>query len=549
MMMMRLRPVFAVLAVLAMGVFVGCSDDDDDNGTTPTPSLEVQVQATPAQAQTGGTIGLTAQVSATKVDYTYVWSATAGTFTSTNTATTNWTAPDEDGTYEITCVVSDGTNAAVGKRSVVASEYLPPVSPHYVGAATCSGCHGDVHTAWSGKSGHAGAYASLVEEGMGGNTNCIGCHSVGYITGVANGGYDEQKVERLQNVQCENCHGPGSAHAASPAGGLPIDTSAALCGSCHEGEHHPTYTEWQDSPHGNPAIASPAGRNGCAHCHNGAWADEYLDDPTHVFTGAPTDTLSIECAVCHDPHGNDNHSNLRNAVNDIALPDGLHPDAGAGRLCIACHNGRRTPESVEGQIENGTGHFGPHHSCQGDMLAGTGAYEDVNPSFSFRASNHLRIQDGCVNCHTHHVATELPFYTGHTFQPTTAACAQCHGPIEAFTDIIAKDDYDGDAAVEGVQLEVEGLLERLAETIIAATPLEEDRLELEAAYLEGTLSEVVGDTLKTTRAQRASAYNLFFVEFDHSRGVHNSTYAIQLLQQSILALEPGALKDGKILVE
>ena len=45
----------------------------------------------------------------------------------------------------------------------------------------------------------------------------------------------------------------------------------------------------------------------------------------------------------------------------------------------------------------------------------------------------------------------------------------------------------------------------------------------------------------STVDQRKAGYNYYFVEFDASAGVHNRTYAIQLLQQSILFLDPQGL--------
>jgi hypothetical protein len=340
-----------------------------------------------------------------------------------------------------------------------------------------------------------------------------------------------------------------------------------LCASCHNGIHHPTGDEWASSGHAtlldDPELAEVAmegGSSGCNKCHNGVRAMIYLNNPTNPgfdFTVAPDDSMNISCPVCHDPHGNDNRANLRNATLDVALPDGTHPEAGAGRLCIACHNGRRTPTNIDSQINNG-GRLGPHHSVQGDMLAGTGAYELINEDFQFATSSHIKIQDGCVSCHTHHI----PFqgekaYTGHEFKPIVEACQPCHGQLDSFESITAKDDYDGDGLVEGVQGEVKGLMANLSNTIVDATPADStaDRAVLAAALpasqdgpWDGFVS-AVGAAANSNRDQRKAGYNLAFVAFDQSKGVHNATYAIQLLQQSILYLNPGKLEHAKILVE
>jgi hypothetical protein len=126
-------------------------------------------------------------------------------------------------------------------------------------------------------------------------------------------------------------------------------------------------------------------------------------------------------------------------------------------------------------------------------------------------------------------------FLGHTFEPTVEACQECHGGISDFEDILAKEDYDGDLAVEGVQLEVDCLKEILKDAVIDASLSQGARDSLTADF------EAVGDTLIATREQREAAYNYFFIDYDSSRGVHNTTYAIQLLQKSTLAINPPKL--------
>ena len=158
-----------------------------------------------------------------------------------------------------------------------------------------------------------------------------------------------------------------------------------------------------------------------------------------------------------------------------------------------------------------------------------------------------------MTCHNHHIPWVAggEAYTGHSFEPKVEACAPCHGAITEFTGVIAKDDYDGDGTVEGVQDEVVGLMHNLEQTIIEATPADsvEDRAALQAALDAGEFDTAAGNIEYTTIEQRKSGYNLFYVEFDNSKGVHNATYAIQLLQQSILALDPGKASQMRILVE
>lgn len=536
----------ALAALAAMALLNGCEDDNEI--VVPTPAITVTVSASADSVAGGGTVTLVATAdveSGTPGVLTYSWAASGGSFSTTSNDTTQWTAPEASGLYDIACTVSNNKDAGVGTKVLGVDTYVPADSPYYRGASYCAGCHDDTYAAWE-NTGHQGAWETLNAIGSGRNNTCLPCHTVGARAvnadpALDNGGYDETAVPRLYGVQCENCHGPGSAHPNPEPGSVDVVMGAGMCGSCHNGTHHPTFDEWGSSPH-NSVILDPAESAGCAKCHNGVYAGTYLDNPAGFVNPpsiAPGDTLAITCAVCHDPHGNDNLANLRNAAaTDIVLPDGtVVPEAGAGRLCMACHNGRRTPTSIEGQLANGSAHFGPHHSNQGDMLAGTGAYEALAPGFPFTSSRHLAVREGCVHCHTHGHEGDV-VYTGHGFLPTVESCAECHGVITDFDQIPAKQDFDGDGQIEGVQIEIAGLLDVLKMAIIDAsvTPGAADSLATAEDF-----SAAVGDTTITTRAQREAGYNYFFVEFDGSEGVHNTTYAIQLLQQSTLAIGPGKL--------
>jgi len=448
--------------------------------------------------------------------------------------------------------VTDGESVGIGMADVAVGQYVPTDSPYYMGASYCMTCHnggmgGDQYAAWS-QSGHAHALATLSAIGMDQNAYCLPCHTVGSNgldadPALNNGGYDETAVARLANVQCENCHGPASDHPTTGLGGT---MSATLCVACHQGAHHPTGSEWASSAHAQ-VVEDAALRASCAKCHNGLYSDNFLNDPEHFQAPSAnlTESAPVTCAVCHDPHGNDNPANLRNAsVTDRALPGGVLVEAaGAGRLCLACHNGRRSSTDADGQVSDGNEHFGPHHSVQGDMLAGVNAYQKVNETFAWSTSRHILAGDACVTCHNH----PTPYneetgiaYTGHQFIPTVEACAPCHGTLTDFRDVTEKYDYDGDGDMtEGVQGEVEGLLATLEETILDASASPEQR-----AILEASFEDSLGSPRVTTVAQRAAGYNWAFVSFDGSKGVHNATYAIQLLQQSILSLNTRALPSG-----
>ncbi len=125
----------------------------------------------------------------------------------------------------------------------------------------------------------------------------------------------------------------------------------------------PFYDEWAGSGHGNSDLldgGSPARNRSCAKCHNGLNAATYLDAGFVNPATNPTVAGKINCQTCHSSHGTENRADLRNAAaTDVVLPYGsVIPQAGAGRLCMACHNGRRTLTNITDQLNNGTAHLG-----------------------------------------------------------------------------------------------------------------------------------------------------------------------------------------------
>jgi hypothetical protein len=111
----------------------------------------------------------------------------------------------------------------------------PPTLPgegSFVGADACSVCHDEARAFWD-TTKHARAYATLTERGHEANLDCVECHVTGY---QQPSGSTVMHVERLRNVQCEVCHGPGSLHAARPEHeAIPVPKpDATLCARCHK---------------------------------------------------------------------------------------------------------------------------------------------------------------------------------------------------------------------------------------------------------------------------------------------------------------------------
>jgi hypothetical protein len=179
-----------------------------------------------------------------------------------------------------------------------------------------------------------------------------------------------------------------------------------------------------------------------------------------------------------------------------------YENRGSSMICVQCHHARRDVANVHGQIDNGTSHFGPHGSPQVDMVLGSGSYEiegyDYERSHWHQTSPLM--ENACVYCHMSY-SEESPQHRVHSFMPSAAPCISCHAGSEGFD-------------VNGLQTRVEGLMAELLDLI-------------------GVPEDSLGHAAATTREQRMAAYAYAFVAADGSRGVHNPSYAVSLLENAI----------------
>ena len=116
----------------------------------------------------------------------------------------------------------------------------PPPEPGqaaYIGVDACTDCHDDARKVWD-KTSHATAYPTLQKDFKEYNLDCVSCHVTGYDKP---GGSTVTFNAKLQNVQCETCHGPGSLHVKDPKNKALIVGSpkTELCAGCH----HPPHVE------------------------------------------------------------------------------------------------------------------------------------------------------------------------------------------------------------------------------------------------------------------------------------------------------------------
>jgi hypothetical protein len=104
-------------------------------------------------------------------------------------------------------------------------------------------------------------------------------------------------------------------------------------------------------------------------------------------------------------------------------------------------------------------------------------------------------------------------------------CKDCHGEIEEYSDIKAMYDYDRDGTVEGVELEVEGLMD----TLRAWLPKGTDGEPIGGGSVTSADSALVAGRLDYV----AGIWTYYFVKEDQSNGMHNAKYTVAILQKAL----------------
>jgi predicted CXXCH cytochrome family protein len=389
----------------------------------------------------------------------------------------------------------DDADVDLGDASIFELNFTGPLvsPPIYVGVDFCIECHTEQHSLWI-TTIHSTAFDTLIEEGEGDNDLCFPCHSVGY--GQPSGFVDLETTPHLADIQCENCHGPGSNHVADPENAhLDVNLDSSMCGACHQschglcGEnHHPQFEQWSESMH-SQALADLYGQpdlvDECLQCHSA----DYRFAPVDAKPAWYEAMYSVECAVCHNPHGSEN-------VGQLRLPP--------YQLCADCHH-------MEGATPPDT-----PPQTQTEMLHGTGAYElDGSPLVAPYTEHWWGIPDECAVCHVHEetATPEYPVNSGHLFIANMRACEPCHSE-ETATMLVAL-----------AREEVEIRLAAIAPYLDPSDPLYVDPSTLDPAQL----------------AQYYNAkFNYEFVVEDKSYGSHNAYYTCALLREAeiFFGLEP-----------
>ena len=114
----------------------------------------------------------------------------------------------------------------------------------YVGTTACSPCHAPQFEHWQ-QTGHASAYATLLDAHRHQFPKCVKCHVVGL--GRPQGFSILDPKRDLANVQCEVCHGPGGRHVEKPSRTTIQRTpEERTCLECHNADHDDDFNYQKD---------------------------------------------------------------------------------------------------------------------------------------------------------------------------------------------------------------------------------------------------------------------------------------------------------------
>ncbi|OGU31369.1 MAG: hypothetical protein A2057_03810 [Ignavibacteria bacterium GWA2_35_9] len=504
--------------------------------------------------------------------------------------------PDVVGQYIVSVSVNGGAKTAAD--TIFASTFMGS----YATPINCGTCHSDINTGWqetnhatSYKRGLTGMWENSAATGFKGvlGSSCIKCHTTGWDDKADNGNfgftahatgwdttwykgatasgssylisYDDQSrwdllgtapyasVKKTATIGCESCHGAGTDHMGDKTK-IGKSVSAGVCMQCHDSPtHHMVGSSWKESSHATmPLSGSRAGSTGCYPCHSGAAFVKFVDKKTNLYNSVEDNVPSISCATCHDPHSAANHSQLRTVTLD-SLRNGIVPPTGIGGkglLCMNCHNGRYNSKTqVDGFIATfktpGKAYpsrIYPHYNAQADMYFGQNAY-DFGVTAIQGVMTHDGVENSCVSCHMSQPLNSTVTAPDHSMHMSpggvdkVTACRSCHGNINSFEDIKGS-DYDGDGTVEGTMVEVDGLMEKLADLL----PKDADGAVTELA---NSAYRVADSTAIANGPYQERVFpgiwNYYFVAHDWSHGVHNAKYAVQLLNYTIQYVKTGVV--------
>lgn len=441
--------------------------------------------------------------------------------------------------------------------------------PHAVpGPAQCGQCHG-VQAATDGR--HADKIGRIINDTHYDNPETAGIE--GYVVDVEDGrgcqkchfnahslNLDINKAWAASGHAGQVSEVKANAEAAAIAAGLPqAEQAAAVVAAVVTDETGPAWAHYD---------FKGADRTACQRCHTSSGAANFLSDPAgydptqNVFAATGQQREMLYCWGCHA----DNTGALRNpGALAITYRPGVSqafPDVNASNVCLACHTGRESGNSIATATADFTSasFLNSHYLAAGGTLYGTigyhyagRVYDSVNLHTTIGTSASIGAAVGsngpCVMCHMSPDADGNP---GHTFEVVTHTdgqitgvnptfCNSCHIGSLAFVaaDLNGiKDEAEAALGALQAQLAAKGIFFANAYPYFFKSA---DDLTSANAFKnwEGVYSGKGKDVM-------GAAFNFNLLAHEPGSYAHNKRYAQRLTWDSIDLLDDGLLNNSTV---
>lgn len=387
---------------------------------------------------------------------------------------------------------------------------------------------------------------------------CFSCHEyrfnkAHYATYTSIGTHPAQYLHKNHKNSCIGCHSP----------------------------HNPTPTkehkQWAKSGHGDTNGAAWSNRDfkdnvSCIRCHT---STGYIDYVTNGFaapnnTWATSDDNTREVLTCKACHTNYNFKNSVRSVAQYTAPykenfkttNVIYPDVSTSNICIPCHAGRESGQSVRDITDFTNASFkNPHYLAAAGVFYAKAGYHfytsvakyDNYANFRF---NHSKIGmtgqfttttpigsgtvGQCVGCHLGNAGTYIN-YSSHTLNPVYVArstgstgCYGCHSGEDMATLIEEeKEIFKRGMDLFKYVLESNGIYYRSTYPYFYPSP--SSNTPIKNWTVVGPTS---GDAVSGANNMGA-AFNYKLLEAEKGAHVHNRSYARRLISHSIFYLQTG----------
>lgn len=418
--------------------------------------------------------------------------------------------------------------------------------------ATCMGCHELVdETGNPVASAHAGTSDWFISDS---HIAAAGSYPGGSNRGVNMNPVTGYVMDFEETTVCRNCH---AIHTFDKTRNLEWAQSAHADTTPAGAWAHYNWTE--DGAGVRNDGSSASNRTSCQMCHTTSGVIAYLTANEKGTAYSPPlaydPDFSPEMLLCNGCH-TDSRGYLREpgpiTVEYGDAPPITFPDLAGSNICMACHTGRESGESIKYSTDDFSdkSFINSHYLTAGATVFSVSGYEyDVDGNQGtddyanvFFVHDQIGINDPlstgtegpCVGCHLSSPQSHLFMpvthdSSGHVTSITSTACAECHSGSFAISagllDSLKTGFHDALVALEHA-LSVRGY------TFLGRYP-----------YFAAKDWTAAGDP--TGKQDMGAAFNYNLLEHDPGAYVHNRIYVKRLIFDSIDWLDDNTI-DGVI---